>query len=409
MLIRLEKNLSSKNLMQITVVGQGYVGLPLAIEAAKSGYKVYGLDNNLERINLLANGKSVIEDISNKVINEYIQLKRFMPTVDQKVITNSKVVLICVPTPLSPNHKPDLSALIEAITTVGKNLKAGSLVVVESTIEPGTCRNVLLPILLRESKLEITDFHFAYSPERIDPTNKKWGVKNTPKLVAGINEISVKKATDFYGKFVSSIINCSSLEIAETAKLLENSFRLVNISFINELAIFCQKSGIEIIEVIAAAATKPYGFMPFYPSVGVGGHCIPVDPIYLSNAAKTIGAPTRFLDLADQVNQEVPAYFVGRAEEKIGPLRSKKVLIVGVAYKPNVADVRESAVESLISGLKQKGAQVYWHDDLVKEWNGEKSVALSSDYDLAILATPHDYLDITKLGNIPILNTRGSI
>ena len=149
--------------------------------------------------------------------------------------------------------------------------------------------------------------------------------------------------------------------------------------------------------------------MPFYPSVGVGGHCIPVDPIYLSNAAKTIGAPTRFLDLADQVNQEVPAYFVGRAEEKIGPLRSKKVLIVGVAYKPNVADVRESAVEPLITGLKQKGAQVSWHDDLVKEWNGEKSVALSSDYDLAILATPHDYLDITKLGNIPILNTRGTI
>ena len=222
LLIRLEKNLSSKNLMQITVVGQGYVGLPLAIEAAKSGYKVYGLDNNLERINLLANGKSVIEDISDKVIKEFIQLKRYMPTVDQKVIANSKVVLMCVPTPLSLNHKPDLSALIEAITTVGKNLKAGSLVVVESTIEPGTCRNLLLPILLRESKLEITDFHFAYSPERIDPTNKKWGVKNTPKLVAGINEISVKKATDFYGKFVSSIINCSSLEIAETAKLLEN-------------------------------------------------------------------------------------------------------------------------------------------------------------------------------------------
>ena len=409
MLIRLEKNLSSNNLMHITVVGQGYVGLPLAIEAAKSGYIVYGLDNNLERIELLANGKSVIEDISDKVIKEYIQLKRYTPTVDQKVIANSKVVLICVPTPLSPNHKPDLSALIEAMTTVGKNLKAGSLVVVESTIEPGMCRNVLLPILLKESELEITDFYFAYSPERIDPTNKKWGVKNTPKLVAGITEMAARKAADFYGKFVSSVINCSSLEIAETAKLLENSFRLVNISFINELAIFCQKSGIEIIEVIAAAATKPYGFMPFYPSVGVGGHCIPVDPMYLSNAAKNIGAPTRFLDLANQVNQEVPGYFVERAEEKIGPLKAKKVIVVGVSYKPNVADVRESPVESLISGLKQKGAQVSWHDDLVKEWNGEKSVVLSGDYDLAILATPHDYLDLTNLGNVPILNTRGSI
>jgi UDP-N-acetyl-D-glucosamine dehydrogenase len=299
--------------------------------------------------------------------------------------------------------------LINATKNVGSNLKANTLVIVESTIEPGTCRNVILPILLKESELKLGDFDLAFSPERIDPTNKKWGISNTPKLVAGFTDDAAKRAGEFYGKFIEFITTCSSLEIAETAKLLENSFRLVNISFINELAIFCQKIGIDVSEVISAAATKPYGFMPFYPSVGVGGHCIPVDPIYLANAAKAVGAPSRLIELADQVNQEMPGYFVGRAEEKLGSLKAKKVLVVGVSYKPNVADVRESPVKALITGLDQKGAHVFWHDDLVKDWNGEESVALSSDFDLAILATPHDYLDLTKLGDVPILNTRGSI
>jgi len=292
---------------------------------------------------------------------------------------------------------------------VGKNLKVGSLVIVESTIEPGTCRNILLPSLLKESGLRPGEFELAYSPERIDPTNKKWGISNTPKLVAGLTESAAQKAESFYIKFVNSITKCSSLEIAETAKLLENSFRLVNISFINELSIFCQKIGIDVSEVISAAATKPYGFMPFYPSIGVGGHCIPVDPIYLANAANAVGAPSRFIELADKINLEMPGYFVDRAEEKLGGLQNKRVLVVGVSYKPNIADVRETPVEALIAGLKQKGSRVSWHDDLVKEWNGEKSVDLSNEYDLVILATPHDYLDLTKLGDVPILNTRGSI
>jgi UDP-N-acetyl-D-glucosamine dehydrogenase len=317
--------------------------------------------------------------------------------------------MICVPTPITNDNKPDLEALISATITVGRNLKAGSLVIVESTIEPGTSRNIILPILIKESGLSEEKFELAYSPERIDPTNKKWDIGNTPKLVAGISSRATKKAEEFYRKFINSITICSSIEIAETAKLLENSFRLVNISFINELAIFCQKIDIDINEVISAAATKPYGFMPFYPSVGVGGHCIPVDPIYLANAAKLVGVSIRSIELADQINQEMPGYFVGRAEEKLAGLKNKRVLVVGVSYKPNVADVRESPVEALISGLKQKGAQVLWHDDLVKEWNGEKSVALSNKFDLVILATPHDYLDLTKLGNVPILNTRGSI
>ena len=395
--------------MQTTVVGQGYVGLPLSIAAAEAGHIVFGLDNNEEKIKLLNSGRSIIEDLTDVAIKNSIDSKRYVPTTNQEVITKSQVVLICVPTPLSPDHKPDLAALISAVTTVGKNLTAGALVIVESTIEPGTCRNLLLPILVKQSGLKEGEFELAYSPERIDPTNKKWGISNTPKLVAGLTDNAAKRAEKFYRKFIDSITICSSLEIAETAKLLENSFRLVNISFINELAIFCQKIGIDVSEVISAAATKPYGFMPFYPSIGVGGHCIPVDPLYLANAAKVVRAPTRFIDLADQVNQEMPGYFVARAEEKIGGLKDKKVLVVGVSYKPNVSDVRETPVETLISGLKKKGAQVSWHDDLVKVWHGEESVALSSGFDLAIIATPHDYLDLKKLGNVPILNTRGSI
>ena len=395
--------------MKITVVGQGYVGLPLAIAAVNAGYTVYGLDINEEKINSLMNGISIIEDLTNDVLKESMNSKRYLPTTDIGVVADSGIILICVPTPLSPDHKPDLAALTSAITTVGKNLKAGTLVIVESTIEPGTCRNILLPILIKESGLKASDFELVYSPERIDPTNKTWSINNTPKLVAGLTDSAANMAEVFYGKFVSIITKCSSLEIAETAKLLENSFRLVNISFINELAIFCQKIGVDISEVISAAATKPYGFMPFYPSVGVGGHCIPVDPIYLAHASQTVGATSRFIELADQINQEMPGYFVGRAEEKLGGLKNKSVLVVGVSYKPNVADVRETPVEVLIVGLKQKGAQVAWHDDLVEEWNGEKSAALSDKYNLAILATPHDYLDLTKLGDVPILNTRGSI
>ena len=238
--------------------------------------------------------------------------------------------------------------------------------------------------------------------------NKKFTIKNTPKLVAGLTSEAAIKAKEFYSKFINQVDVCESLEVAETAKLLENSFRLVNISFINELAMFCQIIGIDVNDVIKAASTKPYGFMPFYPSVGVGGHCIPVDPLYLAQAARAVGAPTRFIELADEVNLAMPTYFVGRASEMLGGLKDKKVLVIGVSYKPNVADVRETPVEALINGLKKSGAVVSWHDDLVKSWNGQASVALGSGFDLAILATPHDYLDLSLLGSVPVLNTRGS-
>ena len=395
--------------MQITVVGQGYVGLPLAIAAAESGIEVFGLDSDKGRIYDLSKGISPLSDISSEVIGKNLDSKNYKPTTDVSVIAESEIILICVPTPITFARTPDLSFLINAISSVAKNLRKGSLIIIESTIEPGTCKNQLLPILLKESGLGADDFDLAYSPERIDPANISWTIKNTPKLLAGLSSNAVERSYKFYNHFVDSIIICSSIEVAETAKLLENSFRLINISFINEISLFCQKLGINVTEVIKAAATKPYGFMPFYPSVGVGGHCIPVDPLYLSNKAREIGAPTRFIDLADQINQEMPDYFIGRADEKLNGLKNKNILVVGVAYKPNVADVRETPAAALISGLRNKGAQVSWHDDLVKEWNGEKSVDLKPGFDLAIIASPHAYLDLKKLGDTLVLDTRGSI
>jgi len=395
--------------MIISVIGQGYVGLPIALSAATSGFEVKGIDNDQNKVANLNSGVTSIEDVDLQVISEMISSGKYFATTNYSIIEKSAIVLICVPTPLDLDHKPDLSYLIAAATSAGRHLSRGSLVILESTVAPGTTRNIIVKILEQESGLESSDFLVAYSPERIDPSSKKWNVKNTPKLVAGLDNKATKQAVDFYSKFIDNVVVCESIEVAETAKLLENSFRLINISFINELSIFCSKLGISVNEVINAASTKPYGFMPFYPSIGVGGHCIPVDPLYLANKASEIGAPTRFIDLADQINQEMPGYFAGRAEEKIGGLKGKKVLVIGVSYKPNVADVRETPVKSLIVELVGRGAQVSWHDDLVKEWNGEKSVALSNEYDLAILATPHDYLDLTKLGDVPILNTRGSI
>jgi len=395
--------------MQITVVGQGYVGLPLAMAAAEAGYEVNGLDVDHETIDCLRKGESAIEDISNETIQKHLNSGNYKPTYLESVITESKIILVCVPTPLHENLEPNLDVLIEAVKTVGKNLKSGSLVVIESTIAPGTCREIIDPLLSEESGLSLEDYYLAYSPERIDPVNKEWGIENTPKLIAGRNNIALDHTDKFYSKFVKTIVRCSSFEIAETSKLLENSFRLVNISFINEVAKFCQRIGIDVSEVIAVAATKPYGFMAFYPSVGVGGHCIPVDPIYLSKAAQKIGSPLTLIQSAYEINRQMPAYFVSLAEIKLGSVNKKRILILGVAYKPNVSDVRETPVKNLITELRMLGALVSWHDDLVNEWNGEKSVALSTDYDLAILATPHDYHDLTKLGNVPILNTRGSI
>jgi len=392
----------------VVIIGLGYVGLPIAIAAANSGYSVIGIDLNNEKVGKINSGQSPIEGIEDFEILNLVKRGIFKAESDYSNIKHAEIILICVPTPLSIDNKPDLSFLESSAKSISKFLTKGSLIILESTVAPGTTRDFLVPIINRNSGLEVDTVDIVFSPERIDPLNKNWNLKNTPKIVAGLTPESTHRAKVFYSKFVDNLVECEVLEVAETAKLLENSFRLVNISFINELSIFCQKLNIEINDVINAAATKPYGFMAFYPGVGIGGHCIPVDPLYLSDTAMRLGTPNQFIDLAAQVNRDMPMYFVRRAEEKLGGLKGKKVLVIGVSYKPNVSDVRETPVEALITGLRGEGAHVSWHDDLVNNWNKEKSVAISSKYDLAILATPHDYLDLTKLGHVPILDTRKS-
>jgi UDP-N-acetyl-D-glucosamine dehydrogenase len=322
-------------------------------------------------------------------------------------LTNIEIILICVPTPLSKDHLPDLTFLSNSIISVAPIMNPNVLLIIESTIEPGTSRGLVVDLIEQNSSLKREQMLIAFSPERIDPGNDVWTLKNTPKLVSGINNKSTKIATEFFSTFLDKIVEVDSLEIAETAKLLENTFRLINISFINEIAIFCDLLKIDVNKVIDAAATKPYGFMPFYPSIGVGGHCIPVDPIYLSNKANKIGAPAEFIDLAVKVNKTRPKYIAALAEAKIGNLSGKRVLVIGVAFKPNISDTRESAVENLISELRQKSAIVFWHDELVKNWNGEKSVKLSADYDIAILATVHKGIDLSKIGGIAQIDSRG--
>ena len=390
--------------LKVAIVGQGYVGLPLAMAAVGAGHSVVGIDSDAGLVASLSSGVSLIEDVSDSELAAAIK-SGYSVSGSFSAVSDCSVVVICVPTPLDEAGAPDISILVGAVSSVASVVKPGVLVIVESTIAPGTIRGVVAPIL--EDKLGASNFDLGYSPERIDPLNKKWGVKNTPKLVAGLTEVALSRAVSFYSGFVSTVVPGSSVEVIETAKLLENSFRFVNISFINEISVLCDALGIDVLEVIEAAASKPYGFMPFYPGAGVGGHCIPVDPIYLASAARDAGSPSRFIELARDINSAMPAYFVGRAVEKLGTLSGKKIIVIGVAYKANVSDTRESAAEKLIDLLRGAGAIVSWHDDVVGTWRGEESSALSASFDLAILVTPHDGLDMAALGSVPVINTRG--
>jgi len=395
--------------VKVCVIGQGYVGLPLAIASAQAGSEVTGIDINQILVASLNNGFDHIKGQNSPELKKLIKDGKYRATIDFNSVKECNIVIICVPTPLDSEGQPDLQILLEVTKNLAHNLTKKILIIYESTVAPGTIRGEVLPILMRDSKLSQDDLKVAYSPERIDPSNSKWNVENTPKLVAGISPLARSEAITFYEKFIKEVISCESIEVAETAKLLENSFRLLNISFVNELSVFCNKIQIDVNDVIKAASSKPYGFMPFYPGLGAGGHCIPVDPIYLFERAKELSVSMSMIEAAKKINNEMPKYFVQRAKDKIGNLSAKRILVLGLAYKPNVSDIRETPVEPLIKGLREQGAIVAWHDDLVGEWNGEKSVDLGTNYDLAILATPHDYFDLSKLGNVPILNTRGSL
>ena len=389
--------------MNIAVVGQGYVGLPLAIAATRAGHHVIGIDTDELLVNKIQGGASPIGDIDDAEIVAVLKSENYFVSNNFDLIQKMEIVIICVPTPLNANRQPDHSFLIGALNSIAENMQPGTLIINESTVSPGTTRGLIKETLDKAG----VAYELAYSPERIDPANKKWTVTNTPKLVAGLTPAATERAAAFYKTFVDSVTIGSSPEVIETAKLLENSFRLVNISFVNEVAQFCAAMGIDVREVVDAAATKPYGFMPFYPGAGVGGHCIPVDPSYLVSKAQEMGVPTRFIDLANDLNQSLPSYFTGVASGILGGLTGKKILVVGIAYKPEVADVRETPAEGLIQQLRAKGADVKWHDELVKEWNGEKSVELTPDFDLAILMNPHSNTDLSALGSTRVLNTRG--
>ena len=385
--------------MRVAIIGQGYVGLTISSGAISAGFEVLGIDKSQQVVEGLNSGKSHIEGISDQQIASAISSGKFRVSSDFSEIANSEIVVIAVPTPLNNSGEPDLALLESASASIAPFLNAETLVINESTSYAGTLRNVIAALV---NAVNPKVKHFAVSPERVDPGNNSFGVKNTPRLVGGITDEAANRAVSFYSSFCDHVIKVSSPEVAESAKLLENSFRFINIGFINEFAQLMNTMGIPVSEVIAAAGTKPYGFMPFFPNVGIGGHCIPVDPLYLQKNALDHGVMSRYIKLSEELNHEMPTYCVGRLEELYGSLKGKHLLVVGVSYKPDISDTRESPAESVIKELEQRGAEVSWHDPLVESFNGKSSASISGDYDLALVLVKHQLLDMSSWANKPI-------
>ncbi len=401
------------------VVGLGYVGLPLAVESSKQGLKVIGYDINPERVEMINNGISPIEDISNDELSN--ALNNFNSTLNSELLSKCQNVVISVPTPLT-DYQPDLSFVINAAKTVGENLVKNQVIILESTTYPGTTIEVLIPNLENTSKLKAgEDFFVGYSPERIDPGNKVWKFKNTPKVVSGINDISTEKIQSFYESIIENTVLVKGTKEAEMVKLLENTYRHVNIALINELAMLCKMLDIDIWEVVNAAKSKPFGFESFKPGPGVGGHCIPVDPEYLSFKTRQIGKPVRFVELAQEINNSMPAYVVGQISEILNKngkiLNNSKILLMGVAYKNDISDMRESPAIDVTELLLQKKVDVSYFDPFVKEFsvfgkeiNKEDEINSFNNYDMLLVLTPHSTfsdIDFTKIKTI-IFDTTGS-
>ncbi|MBL7068746.1 MAG: nucleotide sugar dehydrogenase [Candidatus Omnitrophica bacterium] len=351
---------------KVGIIGLGYVGLPLAITFAKKGFDVIGIDINKNRIAKIKEGVSYISDVSDYELKKVLRKRRFKVTTDFKAIRKIDAAVICVPTPLGKKRRPDISYIKKAVTNVKENIQKGQVIILESTTYPGTTREILLPILESTGLKEGRDFYLGFSPERIDPGNKFYKTENTPKIIGGISKKSTHIAGLLYEKIIEKVIPVSSASAAEMVKLLENTFRIVNIALVNEIAMLCEKLGLDIWEITDAAKTKPYGYMSFYPGPGVGGHCIPVDPLYLSWKAKRHGFETRFIDLASSVNETMPHYVVGRLRKILADrkkrIRNAHILIIGVAYKKDVKDLRESPAIEIIKLLQKKRAQVSYHD-----------------------------------------------
>lgn len=370
--------------MRVAIIGQGYVGLTIAVGAAGAGHTVIGFDVNQNLVDQLNSGKSHIEGISDSQIAGFISSGVFVASADPSVLDGSDVIVIAVPTPLDGDRNPDLSYVHAAAELINQQVKSPALIINESTSYPGTLRKEIAARITGAQHL------FASSPERVDPGNTQWGTKNTPRLIGGLTPAAVAKAREFYATFCDSIIEVSSPEVAEAAKIFENTFRQVNIALVNEFAQISNALGISSREVIEAAATKPYGFIPFNPGPGVGGHCIPVDPSYLAHVANEVGVPATFIKRANEVNLAMPAYVVKRVVAGVGgSISGKSVIVVGVSYKANVADTRETPAAAVVDLLRAQGANVVWHDDLVGSWRGESSTALGA-FDIAVVVTKHD-------------------
>ena len=402
------------------VIGLGYVGLPLAIQATNSNLKVYGYDINESRVSEYNSGKSSIEDITDQELQKSLKDGLTLSS-DPTSLSESETIVISVPTPLT-DYQPDLSYVRNAAETIAEHIVKDQIIILESTTYPGTTIEVLVPIIEDKSGLKAgVDFYAGYSPERIDPGNENWNFKNTPKVISGVNEKSLTMIQAFYEKIIDSVVPVSGTKEAEMVKLLENTYRHVNIALINELAILCNMLDIDIWEVVDAAKTKPFGFESFRPGPGVGGHCIPVDPNYLSFKTRQIGKPVRFVELAQEINNSMPSYVVSRLLEKMNllekPFKNSNMLILGVAYKKDIGDVRESPALGIIENLSERGVNVKFYDPYVAEIsiNGEyvekeESLENVDKYDLILVHTAHtdfEEFDFNKT-DVPIFDATGS-
>ena len=380
--------------------------------AVDAGWRVVGVDNFDAKVAQINKGSSPVEDISDARLQEAIKRGLYQATTIYSEVSQASVITICVPTPLDEKREPDLTLLRSAATGIAPFVSNETLVVSESTSYPGTLRDIIIPIVNSHKPIETSAVYFASAPERVNPGDSIWNQKNTPRLVGAIDEESQKRALAFYESICDAAVSVSTPEVAEAAKLLENTFRLVNIALINEFTQLCSASGIDVHEVIEAASSKPYGFMPFKPGIGVGGHCIPVDPLYLTWWARQHGEKAAFVESADSINHAMPKYVAHRALSMVdASIKNPKVLILGVAYKSGVGDVRETPASELRDHLKAQGADVAWHDPLVPIWEGSNPVDLDWSYDVAILATKQPGMNLTKLisRGIQILDCTNSI
>jgi UDP-N-acetyl-D-glucosamine dehydrogenase len=409
------------------VIGLGYVGLPLAVEFGRAGFTVTGIDVDQRKCFLLNGGKSDIQDVEDESVKSLVSAGRFHAVADLSEAGDLDTINICVPTPLRKTRDPDLSYIVASAQAVKEHLRPGMLIVLESTTYPGTTEEVVQVILEETGLAAGVDFFLAFSPERVDPGNEKWNTKNVPKVVGGLTPDCTQLAAALYGASIDTVVQVRSPKAAEMVKLLENTFRAINIGLVNELALMCDRIGIDVWEVIDAAATKPFGFMPFYPGPGLGGHCIPIDPFYLSWKVKEVGFEARFIELAGQVNAEMPHHVLEKISDALNDrgkaLNGAKVLILGVAYKSDVSDVRESPALDVIALLLKKGANVSYHDPYVphidaEQWSGGTnmdSVSLGgeviSSSDCVVVLTNHAALDLeTIVADAPVVvDTRNAI